>query len=409
MLISDVVVIGAGPTGCALGTYLARGGASVTLVEAVERPESVVGESMLPCSGDIFEECGLDLSGFLVKHGAVFARAGRSVRFDFAEAESPRFTSAYQVQREVFDLRWRDVARGAGCRIVYGKVLDVDLSGALPGVVHTSEGALRAGRIVDAGGRSMWLSSKLGLRVGDARLKNSAVGTRCRGVKQLPPDEPGDITICCIEGGWIWIIPFGGGVASVGVVMSPACSLRGTAEERLTAAIASSPDAAARLQGAERILPLRGLSDFTATSTTFHGHGFALCGDAATFIDPVFSSGVLLGLHGARGLAAAILGGDFAVWEAEYREGAGVFRKVIDHWYAGDFMDLALAPREIQKPYFRRGIVSLLAGDVYRSGSTASRSMAERMPELARRVRDQAADRAEAGGAVGGTGGAVSL
>ena len=396
-MISDVVVIGAGPTGCALGTYLARGGASVTLVEAVERPESVVGESMLPCSGDIFEECGLDLSGFVVKHGAVFARAGRSVRFDFAEAESPRFTSAFQVQREVFDLRWRDVARAAGCRVVYGKVLDV----ALPGVLHTSEGTLHAGRIVDAGGRAMWLSSKLGLRVGDSRLRNSAVGTRCRGVKQLSPDEPGDITICCIDGGWIWIIPFGGGIASVGVVMSPACPLRGTADERLTAAIASSPDATARLEGAERILPLRGLSDFTATSTTFHGDGFALCGDAATFIDPVFSSGVLLGLHGARGLAGAILGGDLDAWQAEYREGAGVFRKVIDHWYAGDFMDLALAPRELQKPYFRRGIVSLLAGDVYRAGPTASRSMVERMPTLARKVREQASDRVDRGGAEG--------
>src|SRR5205085_681018 len=160
--------------------------------------------------------------------------------------------------------------------------------------------------------RAMWLSSHLGLRVGDPTLKNSAIGTRCRGVRALAPEEPGDITICCIEGGWIWIIPFGEGVASVGVVMSPASPLRGTAEE-----------------------------------------GFAAL-DA---------------------------------WQAEYRDGAGIFRKVIDHWYAGDFMDLALAPREVQKPYFRRGIVSLLAGDVFRTGPTASRLMADRMPTLARAVR----------------------
>ncbi|MDP2305997.1 MAG: tryptophan 7-halogenase [Pseudomonadota bacterium] len=390
-MIPDVLVVGAGPTGCALGTYLARKGVSVTLLEAVERPESVVGESMLPGSGPIFEELGFDTSDFVVKHGAVFCQGGESVRFDFKEAESPKFTSAWQVQREVFDLRWRELALAAGCRIVYGKALGADIPAR---TLQTTEGAMTAGRIVDAGGRSMWLSSHLGHRVADPRLKNSAIGTRCRGVTALSPEVPGDITICCIDNGWIWIIPFGGGVASVGVVMAPACTLRGTAEERFAAAIASSPDATARLAGAERIFPFRGLTDFTATSTTFHGEGFALCGDAATFIDPVFSSGVLLGLHGARGLAAALLSGgagDLDAWQAEYRDGAGVFRKVIDHWYAGDFMTLALAPREVQKPYFRRGIVSLLAGDVFRAGPTASRLMADRMPTLAHAVRSSAA------------------
>ena len=382
----DVLIIGAGPTGCALGTYLRRRGATVTLLEAVEHPESVVGESMLPCSAEIFEECGLDMSGFLVKTGAVFCQEGESVRFDFAEAENPRYTSAWQVQREVFDLRWRDVVRAAGCRIVYGKAERL----ALPGALHTSQGTMSAGRIVDAGGRAMWMSQGLGLRAGDARLKNAAVGTRMRGVKYISPDEPGDITICCIPGGWIWIIPFGGGLASVGVVMSPACPLRGSAEERFAAAIASSPDAKARLDEAERVLPLRGLQDFTASSSSFHGDGFALCGDAATFIDPVFSSGVLLGLFGARSLAEALDTGDLDAWQDRYRDSAGVFRKVIDHWYAGDFMTLALAPRAVQKPYFRRGIVTLLAGDVFRTGPTAARLMADRMPSLATAVRVRA-------------------
>ncbi len=381
---SDFVIVGAGPTGCALGTYLARRGARVTLVESVERPESVVGESMLPGSTLVFEECGLDMTGFNVKRGAVFCEGGRSVRYDFSEAEAPRYKWSWQVQREVFDLRWRDAARAAGCAIVYAEARDADVAAR---TLETSAGALKAGRIIDAGGRSMWLSRKLGLRVGDARLKNAAVGTRFKGVRQLAPDEPGDIDICCIPGGWIWIIPFGGGVASVGAVMSPTCPLRGTAEERFRAAIAASPDASARLEGAERILPFRGLQDFTATSTSFHGDGFALCGDAATFIDPVFSSGVLLGLHGARQLAAALDGGDLDAWQAEYREGAGVFRKVIDRWYEGDFMTVALAPRELQKPYYRTGIVSLLAGDVYDPARRSPREMADRMGELAAMVR----------------------
>ncbi len=388
----DFVIIGAGPTGCALGAYLARGGASVTLVEAVERPESVVGESMLPCSRVVFDELGLDTTGFLVKRGAVFcaseADGGGSVRFDFSEAEDPVYTHAWQVQREVFDLRWRDVATAHGCAIVYAKVTEVNVAG---GRVESSAGAFEAGRIVDTGGRTMWLSQKLGLRVGDARLKNSAVGTRMRGVRALGRDQPGDITICCIPGGWIWIIPFGEGIASVGVVMSPDCPLRGSAEERFNGAMALSPEAWSRLQDAERILPLRGLQDFTASSKSFHGPGFALCGDAATFIDPVFSSGVLLGLCGARSLAPALLDGSESAldrWQAEYRDGAGIFRKVIDHWYAGDFMTVALAEPRLQKPYYRRGIVSLLAGDVYNPARTSPRRMAERMGELAAKVRE---------------------
>ncbi len=386
-MVDDVVIAGAGPTGCALGTYLARRGAKVTLVESVERPESVVGESMLPFSTVVFEECGLDMSGFLVKHGAVFCRGERQVRFDFSEAESPRYTHAWQVQREVFDLRWRDVARAAGCRVVYGEATGVDL----PGRLYTTAGTFAGKWIIDAAGRGMWLSTKLGLRVGDAKLRNAAVGTRMKGVKQLRPDEPGDIDICCIPDGWIWIIPFGGGVASVGVVMAPGASLRGSPEERLRGAIASSSDARARLDGAERILPLRGVQDYTATSTRFHGDGFVLCGDAATFIDPVFSSGVLLGLHAARQLAAALDGGDLDAWQAEYLAGAGLFRKVIDHWYAGDFMEVALAPPETHKPYVRKGIVTLLAGDVYDRSRGASRSVAENMPTLAKMLRARSA------------------
>ena len=385
---ADVVVLGAGPAGCALGVYLARRGARVTLVEGVATPGSVVGESMLPCSSRVFEECGLDLDGFQVKHGAVFCRDGEEARFDFAEAERPRWTAAWQVQREVFDLRWRALAEGAGCHIRYAQAIGVDLADH---VLHTDGGSIRGEWIVDAGGRQMWLAGRLGLRQGDPSLRNSAVGTRMSGVHPVGVDHPGDITICCIPEGWIWIIPFGQGVASVGCVFSPRSGIHGTPEARLAAAIAISPDATARLQGATRRLPLRGLQDFTASASRFSGAGFALVGDAATFIDPVFSSGVLLGLEGARGLAQALDGGDLVAWEADYRAAVSVFRQVIDCWYDGDFMTLALAPRALQKPYIRRGIVSLLAGDVFDADRPAAARMAKRMPGLAGQVRELSA------------------
>jgi flavin-dependent dehydrogenase len=393
---ADVVIVGAGPTGCALGGYLRKRGATVTLVEEIERPESVVGESMLPYSTEIYDDLGLDCSTYLVKHGAVFCKGGGAVRFDFSEAEDPVYPYAWQVQREIYDVQWRRVAESHGCRVVYAKATGIEL----PGKLHTSEGTVTGDLVVDASGRGMWMSQLLGLKRLDADLRNAAIGTRMRGVNQCAPDTPGDITICCIPRGWIWIIPFGGGVASVGVVMHKDCPVRamglGTLEERFRACIALSPDATRRLADAERILPFRGISDFTATSTTFSGPGFALCGDAAHFIDPVFSSGVLLGLRGAKTLAAALDGGDLAAWEADYREGAGYFRKFIDAWYNDDFMTIALAPRELQKPYFRRGITTLLAGDVWNAGHTSPRLMADRLPELAARLRASGGDVAPA-------------
>lgn len=384
----DVVILGAGPTGCALGAYLARGGASVTLVERDAQAQPTVGESLIPETAQVLQELGFDVSGFAVKRGAVFCEAGVGARFDFSEAESPRYPHAWQVPREVFDARWRELARREGCEFVHAEARDVDLGAR---TLRTSAGDLVAGRVVDAGGRSMWLSRKLGLREGDARLRNLAVGTRMRGVRAVDPDEPGDVTICSVPAGWIWIVPFGEGVASVGAVMTPSAAPPGDSASRLAAMIASSPDARARLDGAERIAPLRGLQDFTASSTRFYGEGFALCGDAACFIDPVFSSGLLLGLRGARGLAAALLGGDLASWEVEYRAASAVFRKAIDAWYDGDFMTLALLPRERQKPYVRRGLVSLLAGDIYDPSRRTARDMADRMRDLAAAVRERSA------------------
>ena len=134
--------------------------------------------------------------------------------------------------------------------------------------------------------------------------------------------------------------------------------------------------------------PARELIGYSSTVSSVHGPGYCLVGNATEFLDPVFSSGVLLGLHGARQLAAALDGGDLDAWQAEYREGAAVFRKVIDHWYAGDFMELALAPPPLQKPYYRTGIVSLLAGDVYNPTRRTPREMADRMGELAGLVRE---------------------
>ena len=111
---------------------------------------------------------------------------------------------------------------------------------------------------------------------------------------------------------------------------------------------------------------------------------------AVTYVTPPLTATAKLSDH-AETLAAALDGGDLATWEANYREAAGVFRAVIDHWYADDFMTLALAPGHTHKRYIRSGVVSLLAGDVFEPDRPAARKMAVRMPSLAARVRAMAA------------------
>lgn len=382
------MIIGAGPVGSALGIWLRRRGASVTLVEAVERPESVVGESMLPCVGPLLDELGLDMSGYLVKHGAVFCRDADAARFDFADADQPRYTYAWQVQRERFDLELRRLAVGAGCALVHATARRAEL----PGTLHTDAGTLHAGLIVDAAGRGMWLANQMGARVADPTMRNAAIATRVRGYRPQSPEEVGDIVICCIPRGWIWIIPFADGTASVGVVMAPGCPLDGGPEQRLNGALALSAAARSRLDGCTRLLPFRGLSDWTASADRFSGDGWALCGDAAAFLDPVFSSGVLLGLESAKGLVEALDGGDLSAWEANVRLGVGVFRRFVDAWYDGDFMDVALAPVEIQRTWIKVGITTLLAGDVWRGA--AARTMGDRIGGLAGSVRQYRAGRA---------------
>lgn len=343
---------------------------------------------MLPCVGPLLDELGMDMRPYLVKHGAVFCRDADAVRFDFADADKPKYTYAWQVQRERFDLDLRKLAVQAGCTIRYTHARRVEL----PGTLHTDDGPLHAGLIIDAAGRGMWLANQMGTRVADPTMRNAAVATRVTGYRRQAAEQPGDIVICCIPRGWIWIIPFADETASVGVVMAPGCPLEGTPEQRLLGALTLSEAARVRLSEATRVLPFRGLSDWTASARAFSGEGWALCGDAAAFLDPVFSSGVLLGLESAKGLVEALNGGDLAAWERGYRDGVGVFRKVVDCWYNGDFMDLATAPRELQKPYVRVGITTILAGDVWRGA--AARASADRMSSLAALVRQYKAGRA---------------
>jgi len=170
------VILGAGPTGCTAATFLARAGQDVLIVERNATPVVAVGESLIPLAGDVLADLGVDMSGFLVKRGAVFTRGDDEfTRFDFSEAARDRYPYAWQCPRAQLDARLRDVALAAGVRFVTAKVRGFDL----PGQVQTDQGTLRAETVVDAGGRGQLLARQLGIQTTYPELRN-AVRTALR-------------------------------------------------------------------------------------------------------------------------------------------------------------------------------------------------------------------------------------
>ncbi|MBX2800192.1 MAG: NAD(P)/FAD-dependent oxidoreductase [Myxococcales bacterium] len=384
MSTQTVGIVGAGPAGCALATYLQRAGLQVTLFDANAVPLGGVGESLIPQSVPQLQDLGVDMSAYPVKRGAVFTRGDVAVRFDFGEALREQASFAWHVRRDRFDAQLREVALAAGAQLVVAKVRRMEpRSESGPSQVHTDDGPHAFDWIVDAAGRNQLLARQLDIRTTHPHLRNAAMAAWHRDVKALPPEEPGDIVISEFDGGWFWFLPLGEGVHSVGAVTTPD-GPRG--REGFAEALRRCPAAAARLEGAQPLEELRGVSDFTCSASRFHGPGWALLGDAATFLDPVFSTGICLGLNGAQWLAAALTGhSDLDTYETRVRDAVRAFAPVVDAFYTGEFLDLALSDSTWRYEPIRRGVVSLLSGDVFDSEFDAARRIGTRISQLARR------------------------
>ncbi|MEZ4317048.1 MAG: NAD(P)/FAD-dependent oxidoreductase [Myxococcota bacterium] len=377
---TQVAIIGGGPTGCAAAAYLARGGVDALIIDRDDPPAVQVGESLLPVCAPILLDLGVDMSGFAVKHGATFVRDGAAVRFPFGDALRVLYPHAWQTPRAQLDQRMREAALRDGARFLHASVSDVEL----PGRVITDAGTVECDFVVDAGGRNQFLARKLGLRVRHPWLKNAAQGAWHRGITPQEPEIPGDVAVTTFEGGWFWFIPFADGHWSVGCVTTPD-GPRGP--NQFEAALALCPDAQVRLANAERVEPFRGASDISVSATAFHGEGFALLGDAATFLDPVFSTGISLGLHAAREFARRYAAGEsLEPWEADCRASVAAFEPVVKSFYDGTFLDIALADPARQQATVRQAIISLLAGDVFDPDFAAPRRFGGRFDSIHRMI-----------------------
>lgn len=321
---ADVIVIGGGPAGSTTATMLARQGAQVLLLEREQFPRHHVGESLLPASIPVLEELGVlpevERAGFLPKWGAtmVWGRDSQPWSWYFSET-SRRYPHSYQVWRPHFDQLLLENSRRSGVDVREGHQVSriIYRAGRPAGVgFHSREvsGTASCRLIVDASGQSGLVARTLGLRRWDGFFQNLAVYAYFEDAQPLPSPDETNIFIESYADGWLWNIPLHSGVAGVGAVVDSAVGQRGIQslgpEAFLRQQIAAAPRTASLLSGASLTSGPFVVKDWSYTCEPMVGDGYILVGDAACFVDPLFSSGVHLALMGgvmASALAASTL------------------------------------------------------------------------------------------------------
>jgi flavin-dependent dehydrogenase len=379
----DVLVIGGGPAGSTAAALLAGRGWQVLLLEKSRHPRFHIGESLLPKNLPILDRLGvLDRVRAIGvrKLGADFPdRSGGYGTFRFERALDPLDRSAFQVRRADFDriLFERAGEAGADCREL-AEVLAVELEpGARARVrVRTDDGerTLRPRYVVDASGRDALLGSRWKLKRRDRHHQSAAIFSHFRGVERRPGEDAGNITVQRFEHGWIWMIPLPDDVMSIGAVCFPDYlrQRRGDSEGLLDRTLAAQPGIAERMRGAQRVAPVHVTGNYSYACRRMAGPGWILVGDAYTFLDPIFSSGVYLAMDGAEQAAAVVDGAlreparEAALQRAMQRRlqrGLRWFSWFIYRFNTPAVGRLFANPRNVWQ--VEQAVISLLGGDVF--------------------------------------------
>ena len=385
----DVIVVGGGPAGATTATLIAQQGYSVRLLEREHFPRYHVGESLIPETFWVLDRLGilpkLRESRFVKKHSVQFVtEQGRiSAPFYFSDHKPHESSQTWQVLRQDFDQLMLDHARESGVDVREGvRVLEVLFEGSRAVGVRTVDDAgvqreMRARVVVDAAGQSGIILDRLGLREWDPVLKKAAIWTYWKGAHRDPGRDEGATLVMQTEGkkGWFWYIPLHDDVVSVGVVAPYDYLFTGRASKDLERVyfeeVARCPGVQPRIATAERVGPLRAAKEYSYRSREVAGDGWVLVGDAFGFLDPLYSSGILLALKSGACAADAISEGlarndtsaaQLGKWGPEYTAGMERMRRLVCEFYDG--LNFGRFVRENQD---RKGLVTdILIGDIFK-------------------------------------------
>ena len=406
----DVAIIGGGPAGAAAAGLLAPDGLRCVVLERARFPRPHVGESLVPAANRVLAELGLletiEAAGFPRKYGAVWQAHGSprlhahdwqglavpgsasgslpatTASLRFAERPQPGVDRphTFHVDRARFDKILLDHARSVGAEVrEETAVAGVELGGAHGPARLRLQGpggpaTLRAHIVLDCSGRATVLGRQLGLRVHDPVFDQLAVHSWFRGFDR-GTDRADHIWVHFLpfRDAWIWQIPIDDDHTSIGVVAQrrDRRAHGGSAADFFAACLATTPALAARVAAAERVRPLRLEADYSYAMRALHGDDFLLVGDAARFVDPIFSSGVSIALTGASAAARAVrasraqgrppVAADFADYAAMMRRGTATWHRFISLYYRLN----VLFTWFLSQPAHRLDVLALLQGDVY--------------------------------------------
>lgn len=401
---TDVLVIGAGPSGTVAASIVYQAGFKVKIVEKLKFPRFVIGESLLPRCMEALEEAkfldAVKARGYQEKFGAKFVKNGKVCDYFFADQFTKGWSWTWQVPRADFDSTLANTVEKMGVPVEYETTVT--------GIVFNEDGSsvttvedilgnkkqIEARFIIDGSGYGRVIPKLFNMDRPSNLPPRKAMFSHTVDLKRSMDDEPNRITIVVHEKGvWIWIIPFSTGVTSVGYVGDREFfdQFPGTPEEQFRAMVATQPYIAERLKDVELVFEPRELTSWSATTDKFYGDGFVLTGNVTEFLDPVFSSGVTLATVSSQlagNLVVRKLNGGEVDWNKEYMDimmqGVNTFRTYVMAWYEGTLDTIFFAENQDLK--IKSQICSVLAGYVWDTSNPYVKDHRHQVHKLARMI-----------------------
>ncbi|HUF36951.1 MAG TPA: NAD(P)/FAD-dependent oxidoreductase [Anaerolineales bacterium] len=384
---SDVIIIGGGPAGSAMGTYLSKAGISNMIIEGSNHPRPHVGESMVTSSTRVFKDLGflpvLEREGFVHKYGATWHAPKNRGKFSIEFAEFPQEgidqDYTYHVDRSKLDLLMLKHAEDHGSKVIQGlqvnRVLfEDDYACGVQVRLGEKSVNLKSRMVVDASGRNTLLGRQLKLKVKDPNFNQYAIHAWYENVDRGADNARDHIHIYFlpIERGWVWQIPITETVTSIGVVVERDAfrAANQDMEKFFNEQLQSNNNLAAAMGSAVRINEFKTEGDYSYSLSEFTGNGYVIIGDAARFVDPIFSSGVSIALYTAKyaseRIRMAFEQNDFSremllPYEVKVRGGVNIWYEFIRLYYKL----LPLFTHFIASKEHRLQVLQLLQGEVY--------------------------------------------